>query len=142
MITRIIYYPPTFSTGSRTGPRSVASDNRSIASSGRGGHRAKSVSSDTMTQRSNRSHSFVPATQASAVPEKPPGNKLEVIRGGREREEWDNKVQYLLAVVGYAVGLGNIWRFPYLAQKNGGGNSIHDFVLNCADNPSGSFIVT
>jgi len=39
-----------------------------------------------------------------------------------ERETWDNKAQYILAVVGYAVGLGNVWRFPYLAQKNGGGS--------------------
>ena len=37
------------------------------------------------------------------------------------RETWDNKAQYILAVVGFAVGLGNVWRFPYLAQKNGGG---------------------
>jgi len=40
------------------------------------------------------------------------------------RESWDSKLQFMLATIGYAVGLGNVWRFPYLAQKNGGGKLI------------------
>lgn len=39
---------------------------------------------------------------------------------GRERR-WGNPIEFALALVSYAVGLGNIWRFPYLAYSNGGG---------------------
>ncbi|XP_037108727.1 sodium- and chloride-dependent neutral and basic amino acid transporter B(0+) isoform X1 [Syngnathus acus] len=38
-----------------------------------------------------------------------------------DRGNWANKKEYILSTIGYAVGLGNIWRFPYLAYKNGGG---------------------
>ncbi|EDO46588.1 predicted protein, partial [Nematostella vectensis] len=37
------------------------------------------------------------------------------------REGWGSKVEYILATIGFAIGFGNVWRFPYLCQKNGGG---------------------
>ncbi|WP_411169985.1 sodium-dependent transporter [Clostridium sp. MB05] len=37
------------------------------------------------------------------------------------REQWGSKLGFIVAAIGSAVGLGNIWRFPYIAYTNGGG---------------------
>ncbi|XP_028283223.1 sodium- and chloride-dependent GABA transporter 3-like [Parambassis ranga] len=37
------------------------------------------------------------------------------------RGQWANKTEYVLVTAGHVVGLGNLWRFPYLCYKNGGG---------------------
>uniref|UniRef100_A0A8C9VAU8 Transporter n=1 Tax=Scleropages formosus TaxID=113540 RepID=A0A8C9VAU8_SCLFO len=54
--------------------------------------------------------------------------KLEV-EGAGDRPKWDNKAQYMLTCVGFCVGLGNVWRFPYLCQSHGGGAFMIPFLI-------------
>jgi len=48
---------------------------------------------------------------------------------GPARVTWDSPVQFFFTVLGFCVGLGNIWRFPYLCQQNGGGAFIIPFIV-------------
>ena len=45
------------------------------------------------------------------------------------RAQWGSKIGFILAAAGSAIGLGNIWRFPYLAAQNGGGAFLLIYLL-------------
>ncbi|XP_072268151.1 sodium-dependent neutral amino acid transporter B(0)AT1 [Pyxicephalus adspersus] len=57
--------------------------------------------------------------------------ELEILeeKEAGERPQWDNKAQYMLTCIGFCVGLGNVWRFPYLCQSHGGGAFMIPFLI-------------
>lgn len=52
------------------------------------------------------------------------GVTVRIYEQDTDRGKWGNQIEFVLAAIGFAVGLGNVWRFPYLCQKNGGGKCI------------------
>ncbi len=47
-----------------------------------------------------------------------------------QRVQWGSKIGFILATAGSAIGLGNVWRFPYLAGENGGGSFLLLYLIS------------
>jgi NSS family neurotransmitter:Na+ symporter len=47
----------------------------------------------------------------------------------KEHENWSSRLTFLLAAIGAAVGLGNIWKFPYITGQSGGGAFVLVYLL-------------
>ena len=45
------------------------------------------------------------------------------------RDRWPSRTAFIYAAIGSAVGLGNVWRFPFLAEKFGGGAFLIPFLI-------------
>uniref|UniRef100_A0A8C6HNN4 Transporter n=1 Tax=Mus spicilegus TaxID=10103 RepID=A0A8C6HNN4_MUSSI len=81
-----------------------------VAGGGRGGGRSRSTEGENSSSRSGDAYSF----WREMMDQK---GKDQV----KDRGQWTNKMEFVLSVAGEIIGLGNVWRFPYLCYKNGGG---------------------
>lgn len=48
---------------------------------------------------------------------------------GVKREGWNNDIEFLMSCIALSVGLGNVWRFPFIALENGGGAFLIPYLI-------------
>lgn len=77
---------------------------------------------------------YVTLTKSLRQPQDTEGEEVEGLNEANGEEDDDHKMttnEYLFALVGYAIGIGNVWRFPYVIAKNGGSAALLAYII-CA----------
>ncbi|XP_055383332.1 sodium-dependent nutrient amino acid transporter 1 [Condylostylus longicornis] len=82
-----------------------------------------------MTVLDNRIYSEQSPPLLGELQGKNKNNSKDVESGLNTREKWGKEIEFLLSCIALSVGLGNVWRFPFIALENGGGAFVIPYII-------------
>ncbi|EAT45066.1 AAEL003618-PA [Aedes aegypti] len=86
------------------------------------------VHSNGSTNRRNSGSGDSVVTQTVSSSSTPSLDNGET-EGAKERDQWGKGIEFLMSCIAMSVGLGNVWRFPFIALQNGGGAFVIPYII-------------